>query len=206
MAKKEKKPRKKKKPGLGSRKGGEFEREICRVLTTWIDPSREQGKPELFWRSATSGAKATQDRKSGRKANQDGDLISIADDELGTSHFWFTKYFNIECKDRYDYGNLDLALEEKGDFWKWWTKTVSDSERSNKMPLLIFKRYRKEILIAHWTDAHRISVHLPAFQIWAGFNRHAISICHFDGWLEANKPSVMKQLLTPPKHLGKAKP
>ncbi len=69
------KPRKKGR--RGPEKGGEYERLICRDLTTWVDPTREKGKPELFWRSATSGAKATQDTKAGRKANQGGDIIAI---------------------------------------------------------------------------------------------------------------------------------
>ncbi len=44
-------------------KGGGFERLICRKFTKWLTGNDQ---PEVLWRSATSGAKATQDAKAGR--------------------------------------------------------------------------------------------------------------------------------------------
>lgn len=203
------------KPGQSNAKGGEFERKICRALTAWIDPTRKNGKPELFWRSATSGAKATQDRKSGRKANQGGDLIAVADEVLGTDHFWVTKVFSFECKDRHDYGNLDLLFTGRGDFLKWWKKAKGDAE--HKIPLLIFKRYRQETLIAY--PAYSImSTSLPCMIFWSKEleEQKGVAIGLFTDWLAANKADRLKSKLAktimrvdrgfkpPRKYLGKA--
>ncbi len=199
------------KPGRSNAKGSDFERRVCRALTAWIDPTRKDGKPELFWRSATSGAKATQDRKAGRKANQGGDIIAVADEVLGTDHFWVTQVFSIECKDRKDYGNLDLLFTAQGEFLKWWKQAVDDAEQDKKQPLLIFKRYRGEVLIAHWGYSSKINAPLPSIIFIDGMaNRLGISICLFTSWLASNKPDKLRAKFKPfvghpiPKKLGKA--
>lgn len=188
-AKKEKKPRPPRKKGRrGPEKGGEFERWLCRTLTTWIDPTRVNGKPELFWRSATSGAKATQDTKAGLKANQGGDLIAVADEVLGTSHFWFTQLFSIEAKDRHDYGNLDLMFIDRGDFLKWWKKCQSDASRVNKVPLMVVKRYRREPLLVLPTWVGQTVGGLPGPDITVyGIDKTGFTIYLLDKWLEGTK-------------------
>ena len=190
-----------------SQKGGEFERNVCRALTTWIDSTRTSGKPELFWRSATSGAKATQDRKSGRNANQGGDIIAIQDEVLGTDHFWVTKSFSIECKDRKGYGNLDLILQAKGDFLKWWKQAVDDADKAQKEPLLIFKKRRGEILIAHRGHSTKMATNLPTIMFWEPpYYKQAVVISNFERWLKANKYHGVRSAFIhhQVKHLGKA--
>ena len=78
------------KPGRGSQKGGEFERKICRVFTKWITG---QDKPEIFWRSATSGAKATQDHKKGHKSKMGGDIVAV--DRQGQ---WFMYFCGLDYR------------------------------------------------------------------------------------------------------------
>ncbi len=184
------------KPGGGALKGSHFERSICRSLTTWHDPKRKKGKPELFWRSATSGAKATVDRKAGRRANQGGDIIAVEDEALGTDHFWFTQTFSVECKDRADYGNLDLLFYDRGDFLKWWYQCTGDAEKAEKLPLLIFKRLRKDIMIAHWRHPF---INEPLW--YMSFSRgleDVIIISRFSDWLEVNDPWELKAMFGPP--------
>ena len=180
-------PRKKGK--RGPEKGGEFERLVCRALTTWIDPTRENGKPELFWRSATSGAKATQDTKAGRKANQGGDLIAIADEVLGTSHFWLTGAFSIECKDRADYGNLDLLFTGQGDFLEWWKKARSDANRTNRIPMMICKRLRKPTLLVlpMWVPTVLRGLPGPSIIVETEDTEPGIVIYLFNSWLRGTK-------------------
>ena len=87
------------KPGGGKQKGGDFERKVCRLLTKWITGKE---KPEIFWRTPSSGAKATQDHRASHESDHHGDIMAI--DEKG---FWFTDYFLIECK---FYADFDIFL------------------------------------------------------------------------------------------------
>lgn len=171
------------KPGGGALKGGEYERVICRKLTEWITGKE---KPEIFWRSASSGAKATQDYKRGHKSKMGGDIVAI--DERGQ---WFTDEFSIECKDRGDYGNLDLLLWGKGDFLKWWTQCVDDAKKSKKQPLMIFKRLWKPNMVAHWLHPHiyEASRHIV---FTPGGPMPDIIICEFGDWMDENDWTRMK--------------
>ncbi len=168
------------KKGGQNAKGGDFERLICRLLTKWITGEE---KPEIFWRSATSGAKATQDAKAGHKSKMGGDIVAI--DEQGQ---WFTNAFSIECKNRADYGNLDQLLLKRGEFLKWWEQTCKDADRADKAPLLIFKRVRGQVLVAYQEDLD-IDDPRPRL-IFESHHGHAhIIICSFQAWLDQNDPA-----------------
>lgn len=181
-------------PRRSNEKGNKFERDVCRALTKWITGSE---KPELFWRSATSGAKATQDAKGGHKSKMGGDIVSV--DAQG---LWFTKCFSIECKDRNDYGNLDLVFIGKGDFLKWWNQTLADAGRMNKVPMLVFKRFRGEVLVAFpawlatgsvYASGVKISDAEPVMIIY-GADRFGIAIYQFDVWLQRTMPSRIRTI------------
>lgn len=126
-------------------KGGEFERSICRRLSRWITGNEH---PELFWRSATSGAKAVSDSKAGRKAHMGGDIMAVLPEGQ-----WFTSRFSVECKDRADFGRIDLLLHPspnigKIEFWHWWLGCCSDADRDGKIPIMFFKRLHNPILVS----------------------------------------------------------
>jgi hypothetical protein len=124
------------KPGAGKNKGSAFERIICRKLTKWVTGEE---KPEIFWRSAASGAQATMSRKKGFKSKMGGDIMAI--DERG---ILFTDYFYCECK-TYRELRIEDFLNHSGNLFLFWNKCVKEAEESNKRPLLIFKSNRSKI-------------------------------------------------------------
>jgi hypothetical protein len=121
------------KKGTGSRKGHEYERLISRKLTKWLTGSEY---PEIFWRSASSGAKATQSVKFGHQSKMQGDIVSTD----AVSMFFIDGVF-VECKSYKDF-RLESILLEKGSVWDWWSKCKVESEACNKVPLLVFKKNR----------------------------------------------------------------
>ena len=126
-------------PGGGKSKGSAFERTICRSLTQWI--SGEE-KPELFWRTAGSGAAATVDMRKGKKASMHGDIMSI--DPLSA---WLTDVFYIECK---SYKKLDILslFVKKGTLYQFWQKLDEESKKAEKIPMLIFKWNASQVYLA----------------------------------------------------------
>jgi len=127
-------------PGGGKNKGSDFERLICRRLSKWIQGSE---LPELFWRSASSGAKATMDHRRGKIAKMYGDIIAI--DEKS---YWFGDLFVIECKfyKEFDFGKM---LQKKGKILEWWEQVCRDAELAGKFPFLIFKRNQYPIYVMY---------------------------------------------------------
>ena len=126
--------------GGGKNKGSSFERDICRKLTKFVTGSE---KPEIFWRSASSGAKATQDAKSGVKGHMGGDIVSVQDSQ----GMWLTEKFSIECKSYADFFFDHLFTPGKGQIWKWWDQCRRDADDANKRPMLIFKKNRSPIYV-----------------------------------------------------------
>lgn len=124
-------------PGGSNRKGGGFEREVCRKLTLWITG---KPKPEILWRSATSGAKATQDAKQGLRSGMGSDLVSV-----DPRSAWLTNAYSIEIKFRASFGSLRSLVTGKGGLCDWWMQVCADSVRDGRKPFLIFKQNRSPI-------------------------------------------------------------
>lgn len=120
------------KPGMGKGKGSLFERLVCKKLTKWVTLKED---PLIFWRSASSGAHATQKNKAGKKSKMYGDIMAI--DSQGE---FLTDKFVIECKNYKTYDLEKFLVEDKGNIRDWWVQVCNDAEKANKHPLLIFKR------------------------------------------------------------------
>ena len=127
-------------PGGGKLKGGEFERKICKLLSLWYT---ENERDDVFFRSASSGAMATQRFKKGKKTSgQQGDTTST--DLEGIK---FINKFSIELKSYKDFTLDFLVYKNKSLIHDWWKQCVVDAERENKNPLLIIKKNRREEII-----------------------------------------------------------
>ena len=128
-------------PGGGKLKGGEFERKICKLLSLWYT---ENERDDVFFRSASSGAMATQRFKKGKKTSgQQGDTTST--DLEGIK---FINKFSIELKSYKDFSLDFLVYKNKSLIHDWWEQCVGDAERDDKTPLLIIKKNnKKEIII-----------------------------------------------------------
>lgn len=140
-------------------KGSTNEREICKVLSLWWSRGASNS---VFVRTGGSGSMGTM-----RKNNVDqlyGDIMAI--DEIGRP---FTKLFSIELKKGYDLRNkytlengkvhqeiirydlLDMldSGQETATILKFWEQCCHDAEQSNRKPLLIFQRYRRQPLLVY---------------------------------------------------------
>ena len=167
--------------GGSNSKGGEFERLVCRMFTKWLTGNE---RPEVLWRSATSGAKATQDAKAGRQSKMGGDLVAIAPEGQP-----LIDVFSIECKDRKSYGKIEGFFQEQGEIWEWWGQCVNDADISNREPLMVFKGYRTPIYIAYCIDIiDDLFVGYPDRLVKQEGELRDIGIAVFDDWLEHYKP------------------
>ncbi len=133
------------KQGGGKQKGSAFERLICKKLSLWFTNNERE---DIFFRSASSGAMATQRFKKGKKTSgQVGDVTST--DLEGIK---FINEFNIELKSYKDFSLDFLVYKNKSLIHSWWEQCVKDSEMENKKPLLIIKKNnKKEIIIFEYS-------------------------------------------------------
>lgn len=127
-------------------KGGDFERELCYLLSKWWTGRRDR---LVFWRTSNSGGGATvRDRKGIRNRSHAGDITSTEK----TSR-WFTRYVGLELKKGYG-GNGKRGAKGKGNlhdlidrtnqnslFMDWIAQARSAQKRANARHwMLIHKR------------------------------------------------------------------
>lgn len=95
---------------MATQKGGKFEREVCKALSRWWTHG---DRDDVFWRSASSGARATIRRKQNKVTfGQYGDIQ--ATDPIGQP---LMDICTIECKTGYASHNL-FDLVDKQDMHK----------------------------------------------------------------------------------------
>lgn len=127
------------KKGRGKHKGSQFEREICARLSLWVSGGRRR---DVFWRTATSGGRATVHKKRGEKLRQSGDIGAVAPEgHCLTDKF----YFELKA-----YRDLKLArflLECAGPLGTFWRSVCKEAESYGKFPVLIAKQDRLPILV-----------------------------------------------------------
>lgn len=127
-------------------KGAAFEREICKKLSLWASKGE---RDDIFWRTAGSGARATQRRKHGKQTlGQEGDVC--ATDPLGKT---LCDKFVISLKTGYCrkgyYDVLDLvdSRKKKNLLLEWWHEIADVAEQIKKEPLLIVRREQRKPLL-----------------------------------------------------------
>lgn len=131
-------------------KGSSFERKIAVELSAWYSKGK---RDDIFWRSTTSGARATiRMRKGKQTADGAGDLMAIH--ESGKS---FTKDCVIEIKRGYNRKKsgasqclsvlslLDFPVKRKTKplLFRWWEKIEFErNQHERKHSWIIFRRDR----------------------------------------------------------------
>lgn len=134
------------KTGYGSRKGSAFERDICKKLSLWWSEGK---RDDIFWRTASSGARATQRRKIGRSTyGGDGDICAI--DPIGQP--LLDKYvFSLKCgytKDLDVISHIDSIKSCRlSKLMEFWEDIYNLAEIKKKKPALIIKRNNKVPII-----------------------------------------------------------
>lgn len=118
----------KKKKKVNSRaKGSTFERSIAKMFN-------DRFKTAEFSRTPGSGAFAT--------THSLPDYLKIYGDLITPMNF---KYC-IECKKGYNKENLYSLYNYSSDFWKFVDQCEKDSEKCQKIPMVIFKQDRQKTL------------------------------------------------------------
>lgn len=125
-------------------KGSAFEREISAKLSLWFSNNE---RDDIFYRTQSSGARFTA-RKKGNKdtAFQSGDIT--ASDPIGTP---LVEKLSIELKTGYGkWCILDKidSHQKRTQLDKFWEQCYEDAKKSNREPILIFRRPLKMPCIA----------------------------------------------------------
>jgi hypothetical protein len=123
----------------GADKGSRFERQTCEKLSLWLSVGKDT---DLFWRSTSSGARATR-RGDTSLIHAAGDISAVKrDGEL------FLRHFFVECK---HYKDLQLHLfmtNQSGNLGKFWQVAQAQAAcYRGRRPLLIAKQDRLPPLI-----------------------------------------------------------
>ena len=114
-------------------KGGNWERDVCKHLSKWLQGTE---KPYIFWRGRGSGGMFT------ISEGEVGDTFSGDIYPVRQEGRFLTNIFSVECKEGYKEASLNKHLKyNKSDPIKsFWDQTVNDANKSNKSPMLIFKK------------------------------------------------------------------
>jgi len=122
----------------GKAKGSGYERTICKMLSKWLNGKE---KPYVWWRSPSSGGLAT---ITAQNPNLTGDIISV----LPEGNF-LTDIFSIEVKTGYPKSSFHKFFKKvkNNEILQFWKQAKLDASKSNKEPMLIYKKDRKEPLL-----------------------------------------------------------
>jgi hypothetical protein len=134
---KAKKKKRKMKPGGGSHKGGQFERDMCTLFSKWWT---EDERDDVFWRTSGSGARATTRGKRGKDTcDQHGDMTCI--DPCGKP---LIDAFCFEFKfyKTYDMLGVLQSVDANHDWMQFWAKCYDDAMSIARRPFLVTKRNR----------------------------------------------------------------
>lgn len=155
-----------------SKKGPGFERSFCKELSLWWT---EDKRDDIFWRTASSGARATTRFKKGlRTADSYGDVKAehpIGKPLTNQSVFSLKRgYTGKKQKMKLKWANLlDILdtpdhIKTKPAIVQWWEEIESTREKAyREYSFLVFKRDRKKILISMAPSTFNILERLNGF-------------------------------------------
>ena len=176
-----------------SNKGANFEREASRKLSLWLTDGK---RDDVFWRNRTRITSNTPNAEM-----QLGDMTAVH--IVGVP---FIELFNVEFKTGYSktrtgkrtknipWDILDI-LDGKGKvFHEFWNQVDRDSEISNRIPLLIFKRdYHSELVSVTHKDFQTIQSHCGDYKkelIEVQFDDRKVVIFRFEDFFDYFPPDV----------------
>lgn len=136
---------------MGQQKGSAYERRICKALSLWVS---ERTRDDIFWRTASSGGRATirnRQRGSMKIKTQLGDICAVH-----SSGQPFLRRFFVECKHKrsievqsWIYGRLGMLPEI-------WIKPSKQAKNWGKHPLCIVKQNRQDDLVLTTCDGYSL--------------------------------------------------
>jgi len=176
-----------------SGKGGNWERDVCKKFSKWVNGTV---KPYVFWRGAGSGGVFTKSNLVGERFA--GDVYHVREEGK-----FLTDKFSIEAKTGYETASLDKHLKyNKSDPLKsFWEQTVEAADAVNKYPMLIYKKKGmpipwlgiteevfKKLFKNYLTEARYIHLY------WGVDDLPDIYFFDLDYFLENVKPMVIKSI------------
>ena len=127
-------------------KGGEYEREICKLLSKWWTFG---DRDDVFWRTSNSGGRATVRKQQGKDTfGQTGDVQ--ATDPIGQP---LIDLCNIELKRGYSADNFQVLIDKPNKaalqtYEQFISQAKNDAIKGHsKHWMLIIKRNRKKSLV-----------------------------------------------------------
>lgn len=150
-------------------KGKDFEREMSVKFSNWLTNGEHD---DYVWHTGSSGARGTVRKKANKSAENStiGDLAA-ANDSLK----WFFDFFSVELKTGYPKskrkakdGSIRLhnwsltdildGSEKKPTIIGFWDQAIGDAHKSNREPMLVFRRNQKQPCIVMATDVYNTIV------------------------------------------------
>ena len=166
------------KQGGGKQKGGQFERDVCKMLSLWVS---DRTNDDLFWRSAMSGGRATVRAQKGKStASGHGDITAVTPG--GNS---LTNHFVIECK-TYKTLGLGAYVYNQGPLGAIWKKLQNEADAVKKLPMLVMKENRKPILVGLQRP---VTSYYPLVSYWDN-----LEIYYLEVLLSINFPSFINEM------------
>ena len=173
-------------------KGADFEREISKYLSKWIQGTE---KPYLFWRMPGSGGLAT---ISEENAGLSGDIRS-----LSPKSEWFCEIFSIELKNGYPKTSFwqHFANIKNFNIEKFWKQCYGDAIKSDRQPFLIYKKKGRQPIMGIakeiYDDLYDLLKDLPVLSM--SFKELSklptIVFCDFKDFFNTVNPDTLKERL-----------
>ena len=158
---------KKKKRKNSRTKGSAFERSIAKTLNDRLDTSE-------FSRSPGSGAFAT--------THDLPDYLKIYGDLITPQNFNYC----IECKKGYNNQNLYSLYNYSSEFWGFLDQCQKDSEKCDRIPMVIFKQDRQPTLpiIPNHVPTNKLQPYIEIFKEEPPMTRRVYRIYKFEDLLD----------------------
>jgi hypothetical protein len=173
--------KRKKRKGAGKRVGNNFQWEVCKKLSLSVSD-----RDDIFQPTPSSGARGTQRKKKQEtQATQHGDITY--EDPIGKP---LIDIWSMECKSGYgrvketkqgitktNWCLLDCIEGDSQNpkFIEFWLQALEDAEASNREPVLIFRRNKKQACIA-FRKSYVKSVLLNYYGLFKTFTYDNITI------------------------------
>lgn len=179
-----------------TQKGSQYERDISRKLSLWWS---QGAADDWFWRTDTSGGRATTRAKSGlATANAVGDLSSRTEEGA-----LLLREYVIEIKRGYNdieiLPLLDKDNNKSNHFVVWWKKLTGEAQATQRKPLLIFRRDRAQacIVINHnlYTWFKAFNGPYPTQRIIFPCEDDILYLFRLEHFLTSINPNTLKQQL-----------
>ncbi len=180
-------------------KANDFERKICKQLSLWWSDYKDD---DVFYRTASSGGRATTRARKGKKAsaNQCGDVGAT-----GQEGEAFTKVFTTEIKRGYNRFTIQDCLDRADRaavqvYQKWIDQAEESREAANSLGWLIIvrRKQRKTLAILPTEMLLRCGVMLnpPYITLNAPHKEGAngIVLLHLKSFLDKVTPKMIKEL------------